>query len=160
MLHRSMMRNALLGLAAGIALASALPAGAETPLGIRADGLRYQAEAYAYGWRPQRISRGESAAGIRADGLRYQAEAYAYGWRPQRISRGESAAGIRADGLRYQEEARVYLRRAGAGGGDGILVLGLIVSGAVVAAAGALLLLRAKSKMTGPSLATSAGGES
>jgi hypothetical protein len=130
MLHRSMIRIALIVLATCIALSVALPAGAETPLGIRVDGLRYQAEAYAYGWHPQQISRGETAAGIRADGLRYQAE------------------------------ARVYLLRAGSGGGDSILVYGLIVSGAVLAAAGALLLLRAKSKMTRPSLATSAGGES
>jgi hypothetical protein len=130
MLHRSMIRIALIVLATCIALSVALPAGAETPLGIRVDGLRYQAEAYAYGWHPQQISRGETAAGIRADGLRYQAE------------------------------ARVYLLRAGSGGGDSILVYGLIVSGAVLAAAGALLLLRAKSKMTGRSLATSAGGES
>jgi hypothetical protein len=160
MLHRSMIRIALIVLATCIALSVALPAGAETPLGIRVDGLRYQAEAYAYGWHPQQISRGETAAGIRADGLRYQAEAHAYGWHPQQVSRGETAAGIRADGLRYQAEARVYLLRAGSGGGDSILVYGLIVSGAVLAAAGALLLLRAKSKMTGPSLATSAGGES
>lgn len=130
MLHRSVIRIALIALVAGIALAAALPAGAETPLGVRADGLRYQAEAYAYGWHPQQTSP------------------------------AESAAGIRADGLRYQEEARVYLPRASAGGGEGILVYGLIVSGVVLAAAGALLLLRAKSKTTGMSPATSAGGRS
>lgn len=54
----------------------------------------------------------ETPWGMHVDGLRYQAEAHAYGRHPAAVVSGETAAGISADGLRYQAEARVYLRQA------------------------------------------------
>jgi hypothetical protein len=60
---------------AAVPVASAFPAssGGETTAGLRADGLRWQAIAAAYG-----AGLGETRAGLHADGLRWQAEARAY----------------------------------------------------------------------------------
>jgi hypothetical protein len=56
--------GAILVLAVGTATAATAP----TPLGVRADGLRWQGLAERYGW----------LQGVKADGLRYQAMARAY----------------------------------------------------------------------------------
>jgi hypothetical protein len=84
----------------------------ETTAGIRADGLRLQAEARAYGARtPTRT--GETAAGIRADGLRLQGEAHIYLARPHTAGDWELAYGLIALGLILVVGAGLLLRTHG-----------------------------------------------
>lgn len=76
-----MIRKAMLALAVAVVVAAGLAtaesAAAATPWGSHVEGLRYQAEARAYGWRPT-APLGQSARGLRAEGLRYQEEARVY----------------------------------------------------------------------------------
>ena len=84
--------TAALVLAFGVGTATA----AETPQGLKADGLRLQAMAQQY----QQLH-GYTPAALNADGLRWQAMArqYLHGYTPAALS---------ADGLRWQAMASAY----------------------------------------------------
>src|SRR5207247_11178987 len=83
-------------LLAGTALASGT-----TPQGLKADGLRLQAVAQAYG-----PTEGSTPQGLQADGLRLQGIAQAYQGR--RAASYYTPAALRAEGLRWNAVARSY----------------------------------------------------
>jgi hypothetical protein len=80
-------------------------AGGPTDLGLKAEGLRWQATADRYiqmnGTTPQ---------GLKADGLRYQAMARFYANRP--AASFYTPRALRADGLRWESKARFYAAQA------------------------------------------------
>jgi hypothetical protein len=83
-------------LSAGTALANDT-----TPQGLKADGLRLQAVAQAYGQ-----TEGSTPLGLKADGLRLQGIAQAYQGRP--AASYYTPAALRAQGLRWNAVARSY----------------------------------------------------
>ena len=87
--------------ALGSGYGSASAATGETPQGLKADGLRWQAMANHY------IQlRGTTPLGLKADALRYQAMARFYANRPAASFYTPQA--LKADGLRWQAMARFY----------------------------------------------------
>ena len=93
------------------AVAAALATGAamasETPQGLKADGLRWEAIANAY--HQKQNSSNYTQQGLKADGLRLQGLAQSYAWLKSRPAASFSTPeGLRADGLRWQAIARAY----------------------------------------------------
>lgn len=82
-------------------ISNALAASGSTPQGLRADGLRLQAQAERYAQL-----RGFTQDGLKADGLRYQAMAHAYAAKP--AASYYSPRALKADGLRWQRMAQAY----------------------------------------------------
>ena len=76
-------------------------AGGTTPQGLKADGLRLQAIAQAYGQ-----TEGSTPQGLKADGLRWQGIARAYESRP--AASYYTPAALRAQGLRWNALAQAY----------------------------------------------------
>ena len=77
--------------------------GNTTPLGLRADGLRWQAVAKAYQQNGKTDVSHSTAQWLPAPGLRWQAIAKAR----QNVSHS-TALGLRADGLRWAAIAKAY----------------------------------------------------
>jgi hypothetical protein len=82
--------------------------GGPTDLGLKADGLRWQAMADRY-----IQMRGSTPQGLKADGLRYQAMARFYANRPAASFYTPQA--LRADAQRWQAKARFYAAQAPVG---------------------------------------------
>jgi hypothetical protein len=91
----------LVFLVAALASGSASAATGETPQGLKADGLRWQAMANYY-----IHMRGTTPLGLKADGLRYQAMARFYANRPAASFYTPQA--LKAEGLRWQAMGRFY----------------------------------------------------
>jgi hypothetical protein len=90
----------LVVLAAALSTGTAL-AGGTTPQGLKADGLRLQALARAYGQTD-----GSTPQGLKADGLRWQGIARAYESRP--AASYYTPAALRAQGLRWNALVQMY----------------------------------------------------
>ena len=91
-----MLSKVIATAAAALAFGVGTATAAETPQGLKADGLRLQGQA-------QRYLHGYTPAGLYADGLRWQAAARAYQSRPVVVSTGGNGfnwgdAGIGAAG--------------------------------------------------------------
>jgi hypothetical protein len=135
----------LLGLVMLVAALASGTANATTPLGQRADGLRWQAKARAY----KELASQPTAQGLRADGLRWQAIARAY----RHVATAPDAGlpppqALRADAQRWQSMAQAYLQqpstRAGSesdgfGWGDAGLGVGAGIALALLAVGGLAL---------------------
>jgi hypothetical protein len=90
-----LIATAALALTIAVGTATAAP----TAQGIKADGLRLQAQAQRY-----EQARGTTPLGLYAEGLRWQAMARPY-------LHGLTPAALYADGLRWQAMARAYAPR-------------------------------------------------
>src|SRR6266542_2262922 len=93
----------LVVLVAALSTGTAL-AGGTTPQGLKADGLRLQAMARAYGYTD-----GSTPQGLEADGLRWQALARWYESRP--AASYYTPAALNAQGLRWNAMAQSYRGR-------------------------------------------------
>lgn len=102
-MQRKFTASGTIGLVVLVAalLAGTALAGATTSEGIKADGLRLQAIAQAYGQ-----TEGATPQGLKADGLRLQGIAQAYQGRPAASHYTPEA--LRAQGLRWNAVARSY----------------------------------------------------
>jgi hypothetical protein len=94
----------LIVLVAALSTGTAL-AGGTTPQGLKADGLRLQAMARAYGQ-----TEGSTPQGLKADGLRWQGIARAYESRP--AASYYTPAALTAQGLRWNAMAEAYRGRS------------------------------------------------
>jgi hypothetical protein len=93
-----------IGLVVLVAALSGTALAGGTPQGVKADGLRLQAIARAYG-----LTDGSTPLGLKADGLRWQAVANAYG-RP--ASSYYTPQALNAEGLRWAALTQAYRDRS------------------------------------------------